>query len=316
MTGINKAANVNPINLLAAILLATPKHALGRIELLAQLNLYLDMLQNCQYSCRITVTPKSAEEIIDHGFEMGVLETREHTLGEIVAVKPSQAVLLTYFRNNISHLMAVPSLVATGFLNARRVERTRLQRIATAVYPFLQNELFLPWDTAGFLNAVEETIQWLQQRGLLLQTENQMELERVEGGSAEALQLELLGRILLQTYERYFITIAVLVKNGSGVLTRTQLERLCMLTAQRISLLSEFDAPEFYDKNLFRQFIDQLRERNVLQVNSEGHLVFEDTIENITEDAKTLLSREIRHGIIRVAPQVLQEVESGSGEPE
>jgi glycerol-3-phosphate O-acyltransferase len=311
MTGINQAANVNPINLLAAILLATPKHALGRTELLAQLSLYLDMLQHCQYSDRITFTEKTAEEVIAHGFDMGVLETHEHPLGEIIAVKPAQAVLLTYFRNNISHLVAVPSLVAAGFLNSRRVDRSRLNRIAVAVYPFLQNELFLPWDETGFLAALDNTIQWMQQRGLLLQTENDVDLERVEGSTAEALQLELLGRILLQTFERYFITIAVLVKNGSGVLTRTQLERLCMLTAQRISLLNEFDAPEFYDKNLFRQFIDLLREHGVLRVNAAGKLEFEDNIKDITEDAKTLLGKEIRHGIIRVAPQVLQEADSG-----
>ena len=112
---------------------------------------------------------------------------------------------------------------------------------------------------------------------------------------------------LLQTFERYFITIAVLVKNGSGALSRAQLERLCILTAQRISLLSEFDAPEFYDKNLFRQFIDLLRQRGLLLVNDAGNIEFEDNIETITEEAKTLLSKEIRHGIIRVAPQVLQE---------
>ena len=310
MTGINQAAHVNPVNLLAAILLATPKHALGRTELLVQLDLYMDMLRHCNYSSRITLTDKTAEEIIAHGLDMGILELREHPLGGIVAVKPAEAVLLTYFRNNISHLVALPSLLAAGFLNARRVERQRLYRIASAVYPFLQNELFLPWDEAGFLQALEEAIQWLQQRGLLLQTANEEDLERVEGSAAEALQLQLLGRILLQTFERYFITIAVLVKNGSGVLTRSQLERLCMLTAQRISMLNEFDAPEFYDKNLFRQFIDLLRQRGVLRVNANGNLEFDDDIKDITEDAKTLLSKEIRHGIIRVAPQALREVDS------
>jgi len=307
MTGINQAAHVNPINLLAAVLLASPKHALGRAELLSQLDLYLDMLQHCPYSGRITVTDKSPEQIIAHGIYMGVLETRGHPLGEIVAVKPSQAVALTYFRNNVSHLFAVPSLIAAGFLNSRRVERARLYRIAVAGYPYLQKELFLPWDKAGFTAALDATIQRLKQRGLLLQTEDEEDLERVEGSTAEALQLELLGRMLLQTFERYFITIAVLVKNGSGTLTRAQLERLCILTAQRISQLSEFDAPEFYDSNLFRQFIDLLRERGVLTVNETGNLEFGENIKDITEDAKTLLSKEIRHGIIRVAPQVLQD---------
>lgn len=310
MTRINEAANVNPINLLAAIMLAAPKHALGRTELLAQLNLYLDMLRQCCHFSRITFTDKPAEEIIAHGFELGVLESRYHPLGEILSVKASEAVLLTYFRNNVSHLVCLPSLVAASFLNSRRVERSRLHRIAAAVYPFLQQELFLPWDEAGFLTALDHTIEWLQQRGLLRQTEPDKELERVEGSTVEALQLQLLGHVLLQTFERYFITIAVLVKNGSGILTRAQLERLCMLTAQRISMLSEFDAPEFYDKNLFRQFIDLLKQRGVLVINAAGKLEFEDNIKDITEEAKTLLSKEIRHGIIRVAPQVLQETDS------
>jgi len=310
MTGINEAANVNPTNLLAAIMLATPKHAIGRTELLTQLELYLDMLACCRYSDRITFTNKNAEEIIAHGFAMGLLESHSHPLGEVITVRREQAVLLTYFRNNVSHLVAVPSLVAASFLNSRKIERSRLHRIASAVYPFLQSELFLPWEESGFLAALDRSITWLQQRGLLLPSAGEDELERAEGGTVEALQLQLLGRVLLQTFERYFITISVLVKNGSGTLTRSQLERLCMLTAQRISLLSEFDAPEFYDRSLFRQFIDLLKQRGVLVINAAGNLEFEDTIKDITEDAKTLLSKEIRHGIIRVAPQVLQEADT------
>jgi len=310
MTGINEAAHVNAINLLAAVMLATPKHAIGRTELLAQLDLYLDLLGRCRYSDRITFTQQTPDEIISYGVELGVLVTREHPLGDIVAVKADQAVLLTYFRNNISHLVALPSLVAASFLNARNVKCSKLERIASAVYPFLQKELFLPWDEAGFLDAMNDSISWLQRRGLLLSTQVDGELERTEGGTDEASQLQLLGRCQLQTFERYYITIAVLVKNGSGVLTRAQLERLCTLTAQRISQLSEFDAPEFYDRSLFRQFIELLKNRGVLSIDENGKLEFDSSISDITEEAKTLLSKDIRHGIIRVAPQVLQEADS------
>jgi glycerol-3-phosphate O-acyltransferase len=290
-------------------MLATPKHALGRDELLAQLSLYLDLLESCRYSDRITCTAQKPEEIIAYGIELGFLECREHPLGEILAVTADQAVLLTYFRNNVSHLLALPSLIAGSLLNARRVELARLQRIAAALYPFLKSELFLPWDESGFLQAMSDTIAWMCERGLLRASDGGSELERPEGSTEEALQLQILGRSLLQTFERYFITIAVLAKNGTGSLSRAQLERLCILTAQRISLLSEFDAPEFYDRNLFRQFIELLKNRDVLTINAEGRLEFEDSINEITEDAKTLLSKDIRHGIIRVAPQVLQEAE-------
>ncbi|MEJ8566964.1 glycerol-3-phosphate 1-O-acyltransferase PlsB [Elongatibacter sediminis] len=310
MTGMNEAAHVNATNLLAVILLAAPKHALGRAELLTQLDLYLDLLRNCRYSDRVTFTDQSPDEIIDHGIELEFLQSREHPLGDIIEIKPDQAVLLTYFRNNISHLVALPSLIAASLLNARRVERERLRRIASALYPFLKHELYLPWDEAGFLRAMNGTIRWMKRQGLLLDNGDDDHLERTEGSTEEALQLQMLGRALLQTFERYFITIAVLAKNGSGSLTRAQLERLCILTAQRISLLSEFDAPEFYDRSLFRQFIELLKQRDVLVTGPEGRLEFDDTIESITEDAKTLLSKDIRHGIIRVAPQVLQKADT------
>jgi len=310
MTGMNEAAHVNAINLLAVALLATPKHALGRVELLGQLDLYLSLLENCRYSSLTAYSTKSSAEIIAHGIEMGILEAHEHPLGEIIAVKPEEAILLTYFRNNISHLMALPSLVAACFLNSRRIERERLDRIALALYPFLKHELFLPWDEAGFLQALQDIIVWLQQRGLLVDSKLEGYVERADGSTDLASQLQILGNAQLQTFERYYITVAVLAKNGSGVLSRAQLERLCTLAAQRISQLSMFDAPEFYDRNLFRQFIDLLRQLNVLSVNEKGKLEFDETINHIIEDAKTLLSKDIRHGIIRAAPQVLQEADS------
>jgi len=117
--------------------------------------------------------------------------------------------------------------------------------------------------------------------------------------------LRIMGHALLQTFERYYITVAVLAKNGSGKLTRNELERLCILTAQRISLLNEFAAPEFYDRNLFRNFITLLRESDVLTTNSDEKLEFNSVIQQISDDSRFILSQEIRHNIIRVAPQVL-----------
>jgi glycerol-3-phosphate O-acyltransferase len=315
MTGINRATHVNAINLLAVILLTTRKFAMGREELTDQLALARDMLQDCEYSERLTFTDKSPKEIIDYGRELGVIEIREHPLGDVIAVVPEQSVLLTYFRNNISHLVALPSLVSSCFLHTQRMETGQLRRISLALYPFLKAELFLPWDKEGFLSAVDRHLDWLQKKGLLKTEPESGVLVRHEGGSREDLQLRIIGHTLLQTFERYYITVAILAKNGSGTLTRNELERLCILTAQRISELYEFAAPEFYDRNLFRQFIGQLRETGVLTTNEDHKLEFNTVIQQISEDARYVLSKEIRHSIIRVAPQVLAEAAAGPETP-
>ena len=306
ITGINETAHVNPVNLLAAILLATPKHAIDRGDLVDSISLYLDLLQHCAYSDRITFTARSPEEIIDYGIEVEVLKTTTHPLGEIIEINPDQAVRLTYFRNNVAHLLALPSLVSACFLNSREVDSDQIKRIAAGVYPFLKSELFLPWDLDGFITACFGFMDWLQTRGLLLPASGEGLLERPEGGSNEAFQLRLLGRSLIQTYERYYITVAVLAKNGSGTLTRGELERLCSLTAQRISRLNEFAAPEFYEKSLFRQFIELLRSSGTLYFNAEGKYEFTELLGQISEDAKLILSKDIRHAIIQIAPQLLE----------
>jgi len=307
MTGMNEATHVNPVNLLASILLTTRKLAMDRAELEQQLSLYLDMLGDCRFSERISYTNKSPAEIIAYGVELGAVETREHPLGEIVAVCANQTVLLAYFRNNVSHLLAVPSLVASCFLNVRSIKPERIRRIGRSVFPFLRAELFLPWNEADFEKAIDRQIDWLVAKGLLEQTAESGLLKRPAGGSREELQLRIMGHSLLQTFERYFITMAILDKNGSGRLTRAELERLCHLTAQRIAQLHEIAAPEFSDRNLFRQFISLLRDNGVLTTNADEKLEFDEVIGQISEDARFILSTDIRHGIIRVAPQVLHE---------
>jgi glycerol-3-phosphate O-acyltransferase len=306
MRGINQATHVNAVNLLAAILLTTRKLAMGVEELLEQLDLSLDMLTNCQYSDRVTHTEKSPQEIIDYGLELGVIERRPHPLGDIIAVVPEQSVLLSYFRNNISHLLAVPSLVAGCFLNTRRIETRHVRRIALAVYPFLQAELFLPWDEEAFAAAVDGQVAWLLSKGLLVELEDGV-LERPAGGTRGELQVRVMGHALLQTFERYYVTVAILAKNGSGTLTRSELERLCFLTAQRISEINEFAAPEFSDRTLFRQFIALLRDNGVLTTNAEEKLEFDEVLQRFSDDATFILSKDIRQGIMRVAPQLLHE---------
>jgi glycerol-3-phosphate O-acyltransferase len=313
MTGMNRATHVNAINLLAVILLTTRKLAMGREELTDQLALALDMLQDCDYSDRLTFTTKKPDDIIAYGVELGVIEVREHPLGDIIAVLPEQSVLLTYFRNNISHLVALPSLVSSCFLHTQRVEIDQLKQISLALYPFLKAELFLPWDEKEFLEAVDRQLGWLQDKGLLKKDPDSGALVRHEGGTREDLKLRIIGHTLLQTFERYYITVTILAKNGSGTLTRNELERLCILTAQRITELNEFAAPEFYDRNLFRQFIGQLRETGALTTNDEDKLEFNSVIHQISEDARIVLSKDIRHSIMRVAPQVMQEAADRQG---
>jgi glycerol-3-phosphate O-acyltransferase len=307
MTAINSTADANPVNLLAMVMLATPKHAIGEKELLEQLALYRTLLAEGPLGDEITLTTKQPSEIIEHGEAMELLERIEHPLGDVLALNPHKAVELTYFRNNVTHLFVAPGLIACCFLNQRQFEIAQLETIALAVYPYLKAELFLPWSPEGFVKAIGGNVELLAASGLLRVSPDGKTMERSSGDTDTAGQLGLLAFGLLQTLERYYITVAVLAKNGSGTLSRAQLEKLCILTAQRISRLYGFEAPEFYDRSLFRQFIAELRKQEILSNDDEGALMFDEGLDQLSEHARFILRKEIRLMIKRMAPYAIDE---------
>jgi glycerol-3-phosphate O-acyltransferase len=299
---INRAADVNPINLLALALLATPKHAMAENDLLSQLELMKALLEELPYSDRVTLTSMDPAGIIAYGEQMGWIRRVRHPLGDVLVTEDEQAVLLSYFRNNVLHLTATAAWVACCFLNNRRMSRASVLRLGRIIYPFIQGELFLPWDADGFCKQLQLTIDYFVRRGLLEATGDGRVLERGPGQDDGAYQLRIIARSLIQAFERYYITIAALVKNGPHTLSSAELENACTLTAQRLSLLNELSAPEFFDKALFRGFIQKLRESHIVWTDEAGKLDYDRALEDMVRDARVILAREVRHSILKITP--------------
>jgi glycerol-3-phosphate O-acyltransferase len=297
---INRAADVNPINLLALALLATPKHAMAENDLLAQLELMKALLEELPYSDRVTLTSLDPAAIVAYGEQMGWIRRVAHPLGDVLVADDEPAVLLSYFRNNVLHLVATAAWVACCFLNNRRMTRASILRLGKIIYPFIQGELFLPWDEEGFAAQLQATIDFFVRRGLLEATSEGRVLERGPGQDDGAFQLRIIARSLIQAFERYYIAIAALAKHGPHAITAAELEKACTLTAQRLSLLSEQTAPEFFDKALFRGFIQKLRERRVVWTDEGGKLDYDSALEGMVRDARVILAREMRHSILKI----------------
>ncbi|WP_396617605.1 glycerol-3-phosphate 1-O-acyltransferase PlsB [Lysobacter soli] len=302
---VNRAADVNPINLLALALLSTPKHAMGEADLRAQIQLSKTLLAELPYSDRVTVTPHPVEEIIAHGEEINVLTRTKHPLGDVLGVSGDNAVLLSYFRNNVLHLFTAASWIACCFQNNRRMSINGVQRLGRSVYPFLQAELFLPWTEEQFAERLNRTIDVFIREGLLekISDDEGGILARNSGQSDEVFRLRAIGHSLQQAFERYYIAISVLVKNGPGTLTAAELESLCQLAAQRLSLLYAPAAPEFFDKTLFRGFIQKLREMRLVWPDENSKLAFDSRLDTWAKDAKFILGRELRHTIEKISPE-------------
>jgi len=87
---------------------------------------------------------------------------------------------------------------------------------------------------------------------------------------------------------------------GSGAIVQEALEDRCHLMAQRMSLLYGLNSPEFFDKRLFRDFLDLLRTRGVIALDDALRLVYGEPLLGVAADAQLVLSDEIRNSILQV----------------
>lgn len=298
MENINAAAAVTPISLLAYVLLSTPKQKIGIGELRRQLQMTLDLLQRFKYSDLVTIPDWSPDEIIEHGEQLDAISRSTHPMGEIIHMEERTAVLMTYFRNNILHLLAVPASVACCFIQGQELGHAELQRLIRLIYPFMKKELCLKWDFEEIDEVTTEAIESLVDLGILSWGKRKKTLVRPRAGSEKAFQLLMLGQSMVPMLQRFYLVIAILVGNGSGVLSRGGLESMCQQSAERLSMIYGLHSPDFFNKTLFHDFIKTLQQQGILRRDSEGGIEFDDDIASIGVDARLVLGEEIRHSIL------------------
>ena len=298
MSGINKATHVNPIGLLALAMLSSPKQAMGEADLVTQLDLYLKLIRETHYSNDISCTELSAEEIVAYGEKFGTIQRRKNELGDVLYVEGNEAILLAYFRNNIVHLFALPSFIACCFLSKPTQTRKHIIHWFKLVYPFLKSELSMHWTQRQIKLVADKTIDCLIEQGLIQEDGGKLELV-----GEKTQQIATLSKGVTLSLQRYYMTLAILKERGQGSLNRMGLEGLSVKLAERISLIYEMDSPEFFDKALFKGFIEQLFNHRIIWPDEQGQITYGKALETIIDDAGLVLSQQLRGGVNQLAKE-------------
>ena len=145
---------------------------------------------------------------------------------------------------------------------------------------------------------MEKHIQLLADEGLLTITDNL--IAAPDTSSHQFISLSVLANTIKQTLERFYMSVQILQHAGQNALDRKQLEEICTQLAQRVSLLHEFNTPEFSDKTVFRGFIDIMLENDVLSEGESGKLSYDNRINEANYDSKMILNRDIRQTISQI----------------
>ncbi|MDN3661868.1 glycerol-3-phosphate 1-O-acyltransferase PlsB [Vibrio agarivorans] len=273
MTNINDAAATNALTLCATALLASRQRALSRDNLVRQIDCYLQLLRNVGYSSTFTVPKDSAEELVTHAESLEKFVIEEDSMGTIVSFDRQQSILMTYYRNNIIHLFALPSLIAQMLIRHQALTKQQIVETVLAIYPFLKQELFLGAEEQAIPELVNQYLEELSRQSVITIREDVVSIHQ-----ANTQVLLLLGSTISETLQRYAIAMNLLFNDPE--LGKSDLEKRSQDIAQRLGRLNGVNAPEFFDKGVFSSLFSTLKQEQYLSV--EGDCDIEKTEQLMT----------------------------------
>ncbi|MFW6094322.1 MAG: glycerol-3-phosphate 1-O-acyltransferase PlsB [Pseudomonadota bacterium] len=293
MNRINASATVNAMNLAALVTLSMPRFAVEERTMVAQLECYLELLRRDAPHHDYTLPRSSPQEMVNHVESLGMLSREPLEDGDILSHGPFTAVLMTWYRNNITHVLALPALLACLIRNRRRPAGVdALLRMTRTVFPYIADEL----QTPESVDAVPRWLDHLVAVGLLVRTSDGGYLG-APAGVPEHHRLRLLARIIMPTLERLYIVVALLHQAGQGVHTRDSLLKRSHDVARKMSRLYGLNAPEFFDARLFHRFVDALVENRVAAEHEHGTLVWDPMVEDVLKAAEGVIDPDFRFAV-------------------
>ena len=294
-TGINNTATLNGANLCALGLLTTPSLTMESSSLSHFIHFCQKLHNQLRHKGDAPVNRQTAEQLIAEAEKLELITRLPHTYGDLLQLNEQQALLMTWYRNNILHLFALPSLIAFCFNQQSQYTRKQLNKLIAVLYPFVSKELYLPWQDEALTRQIDVIVHFFIEQEVLV--DDGEHLVRVSPYQEQGALLTLMARPIQPSLERGYLMVALLLHFGSGSFTAETLQAECQVLAQRLSILHGLNAPEYFHKPLFQQLTTLLLELNYLQISEEGHLIFDQNLEWFSVQCRPLFDPALRHSI-------------------
>lgn len=296
MQKINQAAALNSINLIAMCLLATETKTLTRTELKQQLQFYLQLQQSVPYHEQVTWPEQDADALIDHAIKMQKVSVTTDSFGQLISLSDENAILLSYYRNNVLHLFIIPAILASAILHQRHLTQQKLLQITAQLYPLLQQELFLTLSSLQTYSMA--VLQYLLEHGLI---EQHGDIYRPATQQTQRyFILSLLANNAGDTLQRYAIVLNLL--QTKAAFSREELEQQTHQLAQRLLSLHGITAPEYYDKQLFSTLINALKDAAYTTTDEQNRVTATPQLPELVQCVNAMLQNDILQSINSILP--------------
>ena len=271
---INQACALTETGVMATVLLSQPDLSMTP-ESLARECQRLQVLAQALPNAPVSVPPSPPAHWISRALARGQLAS---AAGQ-VRLTPAQAREMTFYRNNLMHLFVLPGLCLLLVRRSANPLPQLITRMLRLLYPYLQAELFLPWQEESFSAQAGKIRTLLLEQGLLRRD-----------GRLLRTSMDETALCLMRTAEpvllRYYLLFRILGRYPSleaAVLIERALE-----IAARLQREFGFDSPDYADKRVLEGFVAQLLDRGILQRHG-NQVQARVLLETLMDQARSLL---------------------------
>ena len=290
LAAINAHAMVNATHLVALATLSTPRQAIEEEALVAQIELYRRLIRAAPPGAEHEVEDAPAGEVVRRVERLGLLTRAAAGSGDVLRHDGFASVLMTWYRNNVLHVLAAPAFAACLVVNRRRgIRQADLLRLFGTVFPYLASELRT--------DAAPDAAHWLRELGAAGLIESHQDAFQAPHDPNARFRLRLLANTVMHVLERFYLAVTLLGSAGADGLERRALLADCRVHAERISTLYGIGAPEFADARLFEGLLQGLINEGVVSVSEDGRLAADDRIRDIQRAGRTVIATELRQAV-------------------
>jgi glycerol-3-phosphate O-acyltransferase len=296
MKNINKATVVTPSALFASAILNANKFSLSKEKLKARISLYTNLIKLSDYSEKISIPEYDSEEIVQKVEKLQLINKLSKS--KKIKLNFQQAAMLSFYKNNISHLLILDSMICGMFQFRESIKKSEIFDLTKTLYPFFAEEYFLPWNLDEVETQIEKSIEKLIDNNLLNIEDN--EIKRPDVNSEQFIECQALGRIAQRSIDRFYILMLQLWRNEKSHISINELEIKCRKISKNLEARHSWLMPEFSEKWTFDLFINHLIEAKFVKKDEKGFVYPLEITKRIEEDFKTFITPEWREELFNL----------------
>ena len=277
---INNSVAVTSTSLFSMALLTSSTQVLSEEDLKERIKFFLSLIENSPDYKDVWMTHGGVEKIISKTEKLGFIEPTLISSKKIYRPTADEIATLSFYKNNISHLFMLYSLICEAVKFVKKVPKAEITRAIEIIYPIFAKDFHLKKAVIGQKD-IEKAIDLLISKKLI----EEDECECIFAPNETSLQRQnyiSLSNLCEPSLKRFYIVMSYMWQNE--VISKDDLKEKCSKLAKELEKIEGWPYPEFSDKDKFDNFVYMMKEAKFFREDENGNL----EVSKITQRVKKL----------------------------